>query len=95
MCGNEQKEGCLTSDWADPKIKIHSCETGNYCDALKVAARDSRVVWIQPIIAHLPDGVDIIEVGIGGGGGDLEQVQNSKLECQSFDLDEIQLIFEL
>lgn len=100
MCGNEQKAGCLTKrqdTYADPhtsekvKVAIHSCERGNFCDVVK----NSRVVWIQPIIAHLPNGVDLIEVGVGGGGNDLEQMQNPGLECESLDLADVEEIFEL
>jgi hypothetical protein len=29
------------------------------------------VVWIRPIVTHLKDGRDVMEVGIGGGGEDL------------------------
>jgi hypothetical protein len=35
--------------------------------------KNSSVVWIQPIITRLPDGQDIAEVGVGGGGDDLER----------------------
>lgn len=31
------------------------------------------VVHIRPIIAHLPSGGHIAEVGVGGGGDDLER----------------------
>ena len=64
MCANDQQDGCLTSDIS---AKIHSCEKGNYCETVK----NSSVVWIQPIIAHLPDGVDMIEAGAGGGTDDV------------------------
>lgn len=33
----------------------------------------SDVVWITPIVAHLPDKTDMIEAGIGGGSDDLEE----------------------
>lgn len=36
-------------------------------------AQGSSVVRIQPIIAHLPGGTDLAEIGAGGGGGDLER----------------------
>ena len=38
----------------------------------EIARRPSTVV-IQPIIAHLPSGEDLAEVGVGGGGDDLER----------------------
>lgn len=31
------------------------------------------MVWITPIVARLKDGTEIVEMGIGGGGGDLKQ----------------------
>ncbi len=66
MCGNSPHPGCLTSD---PSVRIHSCEKGNMCSV----ARDPQAVHIQPIIAHLPDGGDLTEMGVGGGGDDLER----------------------
>ena len=70
MCGNRPQEGCLTSDIT---ARIHSCEKGAYCETMKMAMKTSRVVWIRPIVAHLSDGQDVIEVGVGGGGTDLER----------------------
>lgn len=64
MCGNSQHPGCLTSD---ETVRLHSCEKGNYCSTVK----NSPTVWIQPVVAHLPDGYDLAEVGVGGGGDDL------------------------
>lgn len=66
MCGNTYHPGCLT---LDETVRLHSCEKGNYCRTVQ----KSPVVWIRPIIARLPDGQDIAEVGVGGGGGDLER----------------------
>lgn len=64
MCGNRDHPGCLTDD---KNVRLHSCEKGDYCSVIK----DTPVVWIEPIIAHLPDHHDIAEVGIGGGDDDL------------------------
>jgi hypothetical protein len=66
MSGNTPQPGCLTSDC---NVRLHSCERGNMCDV----ARGPYVVRIQPIIAHLPSGADLAEIGAGGGGGDLER----------------------
>ncbi len=66
ICGNTEHPGCLTSD---ESVRLHSCEKGNYCSTVK----NSAVVWIRPIIAHVPDGDNITEVGVGGGGEDLER----------------------
>lgn len=66
VCGNTEHPGCLTSN---ENVRLHSCERGNFCSVVK----KGPVVWIQPIVAHLPHGVDRLEVGIGGGGDDLER----------------------
>lgn len=66
MCGNTHHEGCLT---LDETVRLHSCEKGNYCSTIQ----KTPVVWIQPIITHLSNGQDITEIGVGGGGGDLER----------------------
>jgi len=66
MCGNTHHAGCLT---LDPNVRLHSCEKGNYCRVV----RESSVVRIQPVITHMPDGRDLAEIGVGGGGDDLER----------------------
>ncbi|PTB71812.1 hypothetical protein M440DRAFT_1343181 [Trichoderma longibrachiatum ATCC 18648] len=66
MCGNTPQPGCLTSD---QNVRLHSCESGNMC----AIAKHPSVVRIQPVIASLPDGGVMQEVGIGGGGEDLER----------------------
>ncbi|KAH6617994.1 beta-lactamase-like protein [Chaetomium sp. MPI-SDFR-AT-0129] len=66
MCGNAHHSGCLTRD---ESVRLHSCEKGAYCTTIK----NSPVVWIRPIITHLPDGHDVAEVGVGGGADDLER----------------------
>ncbi|KAI0844627.1 Metallo-hydrolase/oxidoreductase [Daldinia vernicosa] len=65
-CGNNQREGCLT---LDENVRIHSCEKGMGCKVIET----KPIVWIQPIVAHLKNGRDMAEVGIGGGGDDLAQ----------------------
>ncbi|KAF5603628.1 uncharacterized protein FSUBG_7185 [Fusarium subglutinans] len=52
-----------------PALTGHICEKGNLC---KVAQRPTTIS-IQPIVAHLPTGEDLAEVGIGGGGVDLQR----------------------
>lgn len=64
--GNTFQPGCLTQD---EEVRIHSCEKGNYCDVV----RGAKVVWIRPVVARLEDGEEISEVGVGGGGDDLER----------------------
>ncbi|KAI0133730.1 hypothetical protein BJ170DRAFT_715874 [Xylariales sp. AK1849] len=65
-CGNSRHEGCLT---LEENVRIHSCEKGTSCSVME----NKPIVWIRPIVAHLPGGQDIAEVGLGGGGDDLEQ----------------------
>ncbi|KAI1656453.1 Metallo-hydrolase/oxidoreductase [Daldinia decipiens] len=65
-CGNTQREGCLT---LDENVRIHSCEKGMGCKVLET----KPIMWIQPIVAHLKNEQDMVEVGIGGGGDDLAQ----------------------
>ncbi|RYP11225.1 hypothetical protein DL764_000181 [Monosporascus ibericus] len=65
--GNSQQEGCLTRNEG---VRIHSCEKGTGCSVM-ANIRNKPVVWIKPIVAHLKDGQDVVEVGIGGGGDDL------------------------
>ncbi|KAK5121355.1 hypothetical protein LTR85_005521 [Meristemomyces frigidus] len=62
-CGNHHKEGCLTARPA----QIHSCERGTGCDVWK-----KDFVRITPIISRYK-GVDMAELGAGGGQGDLDQ----------------------
>ena len=63
-CGNARHPGCLTTD---KNARIHCCEKGDLCSV----ARQPNVVKIQPVVAHLIDGTDIVEVGVGGGADDL------------------------
>ncbi|KAK8045659.1 artemis protein [Apiospora rasikravindrae] len=65
-CANNQHDGCLT---LDEHVRIHSCEKGTACSVVQ----NQPVVWVKPIFSRLPDGREIAEVGIGGGGGDLER----------------------
>ncbi|TQN67385.1 Protein artemis [Colletotrichum shisoi] len=66
VCGNTPHPGCLTRD---EHVRLHSCERGNFCSVV----RNASVVSIQPVVAHLGGGADVAEVGVGGGGDDLER----------------------
>jgi DNA cross-link repair 1C protein len=83
-CGNNQHGGCLT---LDENVRIHSCEKGTACSVMQ----NKPIVWIQPIVAHLPNGQDIVEVGLGGGGDDLEQ----EVELQTMMVENIKLLIEM
>ncbi|KAJ4392811.1 hypothetical protein N0V85_006822 [Neurospora sp. IMI 360204] len=65
MRGNSYHPGCLT---LDENVRLHSCEKGNYCKTV----RENPIVQIHPVLTHLHNGEDLPELGIGGGGDDLE-----------------------
>ncbi|KAK3401585.1 hypothetical protein B0T20DRAFT_118021 [Sordaria brevicollis] len=66
MRGNSYHPGCLT---LDENVRLHSCEKGNYCKTV----RENPIVQIHPVLTHLNNGEDLPELGIGGGGDDLER----------------------
>lgn len=63
MVGNTEHPGILTRDHT---VRLHSCEKEIRCSHL-----GDQTVWIKPIIARTSSGQEICEIGIGGGGGDL------------------------
>ncbi|KAI7305862.1 hypothetical protein KC315_g14468 [Hortaea werneckii] len=63
LCGNHFQAGCLT----DREARVHSCEKGTNC---KIWNED--FVRITPIISR-HRGVEMAEIGAGGGQGDLGQ----------------------
>lgn len=65
--GNHIQPGCLTSD---DKVRIHSCERGMGCTVMDHDA--AEIVHIVPIVNRVGN-TDILEVGAGGGNGDLSQ----------------------
>lgn len=65
---NEMQEGILTND---PSVRLHSCEKGTDCNTMATG----NVVFITPIVTHVSSTVDLAEIGIGGGAGDLEQLE--------------------
>lgn len=73
-CGNRVQPGCLTGD---EEARLHSCEHGTACKGLESSA---NVVWIKPIITRTDHGVDLPELGAGGGGGDLTQMHELELD---------------
>lgn len=75
-CGNTDQPGILTDD---PAVRLHSCEKGTACpfhDGKK------EVIWIQPIVCRRGS-MEVAEVGIGGGGGDLTQKPELELDDNS------------
>ncbi|GAB7329712.1 hypothetical protein MBLNU13_g01444t1 [Cladosporium sp. NU13] len=62
-CGNHTQEGCLTHR----QTRLHSCEQGTGCEVFK-----KPFVRITPIISR-HEGVEMAELGAGGGKGDLDQ----------------------
>ncbi|KAK3705078.1 hypothetical protein LTR37_013445 [Vermiconidia calcicola] len=62
-CGNHFQEGCLTSG----QCRIHSCEKGTGCEIW-----NKDFVRITPIISR-HNGMEMAELGAGGGQGDLNQ----------------------
>ena len=77
-CANNEHGGVLTDA---TNVQLHSCEKGNLCSTVK--ENMENVVWIQPIIAHLENGVDIAEVGIGGGGDEMDTLSVESLTAIS------------
>jgi hypothetical protein len=66
--GNHIHPGCLTSQ---ESVRIHSCERGMGCQVMD-HDKKAKSVHIIPIITRA-NGVDIAELGAGGGKGDLDQ----------------------
>lgn len=72
QCGNTPQVGCLTDDI---NVRIHSCEKGMHCQAI-----NEKTVWIRPIVTRTRAGVEIGEMGVGGGGGDLTRRPELELD---------------
>lgn len=71
--GNDFQPGLLSRN---SSTRLHSCEPGMSCHQ---KLKDKNVVWITPIISRLPDGTELLELGAGGGGGDLYQAPELEL----------------
>ena len=74
--GNKYISGCLSED---EHCRIHSCEPGNLCSV----AENSNVVWIIPIVNRADDGLEVPDIGGGGGTGDLYQSHELELPNKS------------
>lgn len=66
--GNHYHHGCLTSDRG---AQIHSCDPGSKCYA---DLKQQDIVWITPIVSRTSTGVELLELGAGGGRGDLHRI---------------------
>ncbi|KAF2680975.1 hypothetical protein K458DRAFT_344171 [Lentithecium fluviatile CBS 122367] len=66
--GNHVQPGCLTSL---SNVRIHSCERGMGCPVVDHDT-EARAVHIIPIVIRI-GGIEIAELGAGGGKGDLDQ----------------------
>ncbi|KAJ4988856.1 artemis protein [Stagonosporopsis vannaccii] len=84
--GNHVQPGCLTSS---ESVRIHSCERGMGCNVLDNNT-NANIIHIIPIISR-SDGVEIAELGAGGGKGDLDQ----KEELETYDVAAIGRLMEL
>ncbi|OJJ39655.1 hypothetical protein ASPWEDRAFT_104551, partial [Aspergillus wentii DTO 134E9] len=80
--GNKFVPGCLSDDESS---RIHSCEPGLPCSVVK----SKKTVEILPIVSRTQDGLEMPEVGAGGGGGDLYQMHELLLPDQ-FSLEELE-----
>ncbi|PCG97838.1 hypothetical protein PENOC_066140 [Penicillium occitanis (nom. inval.)] len=70
--GNEFVPGCLASD---DSVWIHSCEPGAFCQTMK----SKKSVYITPIVTRDRTGIEVPEIGAGGGKGDLYQTHELEL----------------
>ena len=77
LCGfkfaNSVQAGCLTDD---PNVRLHSCEKGTACSYLQ---KHKNVVRVLPIVSRLPNGLEMHELGAGGGKGDLHQAHELEI----------------
>ncbi|KAF1954490.1 hypothetical protein CC80DRAFT_566996 [Byssothecium circinans] len=72
--GNRIHPGCLTSH---TDVRIHSCERAMGCPVMDQDA-EARVVHLIPIVNRV-DNTEILEVGAGGGKGDLDQKEELEI----------------
>lgn len=73
QCGNHLQKGCLT----ESQTRLHSCEQGTGCEVFK-----KGFVRITPLISR-HEGVEMAELGAGGGKGDLDQQHELEVDDTS------------
>ncbi|KAJ5085997.1 DNA repair metallo-beta-lactamase [Penicillium argentinense] len=74
--GNTTISGCLSEDESS---RIHSCVSAVSCSAI----REPNTVYVVPIVNRTRDGVEIPEVGAGGGLVDLSQTHELEIPDES------------
>lgn len=84
--GNHIQPGCLTSQEG---VRLHSCERGMGCRVLD-HDKQAKIVHIIPIITRA-NGIEVEEMGAGGGKGDLDQ----KEELETGGIPELSKLMEL
>ncbi|RMD40128.1 hypothetical protein DV735_g5001, partial [Chaetothyriales sp. CBS 134920] len=72
--GNQQHPGCLT---LSSDTRVHSCEPGLKCHS---HLNQADTVWVSPIVSRLEDGSELLEVGAGGGLGDLNPTAELEID---------------
>lgn len=60
---------------SDDSVRIHSCEPGVFCHTMK----SKKSVHITPIVTRDKTGIEVPEIGAGGGKGDLYQIHELEL----------------
>ena len=85
--GNHIQEGCLVDDVS---VRLHSCERGTDCEALK----QPNVVYITPVITRDVNGHNVQELGAGDGSGDLAQVPKLDLSITDSAMRLLKLCYE-
>ncbi|WEW58316.1 hypothetical protein PRK78_003784 [Emydomyces testavorans] len=73
--GNSEVSGCLTDKADTVSVRVHSCEPGVVCSTISSGSS----VYITPIVTRTKEGRDILELGAGGGMGDLIQSHHLQL----------------
>ncbi|KAL1954603.1 hypothetical protein VTO42DRAFT_898 [Malbranchea cinnamomea] len=74
--GNAHNPGCLTDEQS---ARIHSCEPGDVCSTVS----SGQSVYITPIVTRTEDGSEVLELGAGGGMGDIYQTHELELPDDS------------
>jgi hypothetical protein len=74
--GNHERSGCLTRD---PDARIHSCEHGSGCPYID-SEGNNEVIYIMPVVTRCEDGLEIREMGVGGGKGDINTAQEIEFQ---------------